>query len=447
MRIRLGDLEAIVASQALSAFRDIEAIRVDTLHRLARRGRVPRRQLARAHPAGRRAGGADGAPSLGQNDRMVWLIRQAAPLHDLGKIAIPDSILLKPGRLEPEEFEVVKTHAVLGARVLADGDSEVLTVAERIARSHHERWDGDGYPDGLAGDAIPLVARLVGVADVFDVLVHERPYKEAWTVEDAAGEIRSGAGAQFDPDVVAAFDALGAGSWTAGIESSHGPQLKVRSRVPASRTGGPWAITVYGANRQARNRGRRGLRPRRLRHLRRRRRLRRRPPSDGAVAGYGSADRRAARRPPRRRDRDPRRQRPRLLSRGGRSTRRRAATARAATASAQAPPAPNPTSPRRPRTLPAVATATLCLLNGERADHGLPPLISNAKLAAAAARLRAGPRRRPVLLPHGPRRLRRARADRPHRLRARTTPAGRWARTSPGAPARSAPPARSCRPG
>ena len=151
---------------------------------------------------------------------MVWLVRQAAPLHDLGKIAIPDSILLKPGRLEPEEFEVVKTHAVLGARVLSESSSEVLGVAEQIARSHHERWDGDGYPDGLAGADIPLVARLVHVADVFDVLVHERPYKEAWTVEDAAGEIRAGAGTQFDPGVVAAFDALGAGSWTAGMESS-----------------------------------------------------------------------------------------------------------------------------------------------------------------------------------------------------------------------------------
>ena len=105
---------------------------------------------------------------------------------------------------------------MLGARVLADGKSEVLGVAERIARSHHERWDGTGYPDGLAGEAIPLEARLVHVADVFDVLVHERPYKEAWTVEDAAGEIRAGAGTQFDPAVVAAFDALGAGSWTTG---------------------------------------------------------------------------------------------------------------------------------------------------------------------------------------------------------------------------------------
>jgi putative nucleotidyltransferase with HDIG domain len=219
MRTRLAELEGIVASQVLSAFRDAETLRADTLRRLAlaaeyRDDNSPEHTQRVATLAARMA------RHLGESDRMVWLVRQAAPLHDVGKIAIPDSILLKPGRLEPEEFEVVKTHAVLGARVLAGEGSELLGVAERIARSHHERWDGGGYPDGLAGEAIPLVARLVAVADVFDVLVHERPYKEAWSVEAAAGEIRAGAGTQFDPGVVAAFDALGAGSWTAGLESS-----------------------------------------------------------------------------------------------------------------------------------------------------------------------------------------------------------------------------------
>jgi putative two-component system response regulator len=121
---------------------------------------------------------------------------------------VPDSVLLKPGRLTTEEFEVVKTHAVLGARVLAGSDSDLLVCAERVARSHHERWDGTGYPDGLAGAAIPLEGRLVHVADVFDVLVHERPYKESWTVEAAADEIRQGAGTQFDPEIVRAFEAL-----------------------------------------------------------------------------------------------------------------------------------------------------------------------------------------------------------------------------------------------
>jgi len=219
MRERLAELQAIIASQAQIAFRDTEAIRLDTLERLARAAEY-RDDNSPEHTQRVAALAARMARQLGQDDRTVWLIRHAAPLHDLGKIAIPDSILLKPGRLEPEEFEVVKTHAVLGARVLADSGSELLAVAEQIARSHHERWDGEGYPDGLAGEAIPLVARLVGVADVFDVLVHERPYKEAWTVENAASEIRSGAGTQFDPGVIAAFDALGAGSWTASLESS-----------------------------------------------------------------------------------------------------------------------------------------------------------------------------------------------------------------------------------
>jgi putative nucleotidyltransferase with HDIG domain len=222
MRYRLGELEAIVASQALNALRDTEAIRADALRRLALAAEY-RDDNSPEHTQRVAALAARMARQLGQDDRRVRLIRQAAPLHDLGKIAIPDTILLKPGRLEPEEFEVVKTHAVLGARVLADGDSELFAVAEQIARSHHERWDGDGYPDGLAGDAIPLVARLVGVADVFDVLVHERPYKEAWSVEDAAGEIRAGAGTQFDPGVVAAFDALGAGSWTTAVGAGPDP--------------------------------------------------------------------------------------------------------------------------------------------------------------------------------------------------------------------------------
>jgi HD-GYP domain-containing protein (c-di-GMP phosphodiesterase class II) len=114
----------------------------------------------------------------------------------------------------------VQTHAVLGARVLAGGGTEVYEVAEQVARAHHERWDGRGYPDGLAGEAIPLVARIVHVADVFDVLLHERPYKEAWTVQQATAEIRAGAGTQFDPAVVEAFTALGPAAWTAGPESS-----------------------------------------------------------------------------------------------------------------------------------------------------------------------------------------------------------------------------------
>jgi HD-GYP domain-containing protein (c-di-GMP phosphodiesterase class II) len=207
LRARQGELEATLADHALGRRRELEAAALDSLRRLAKAAEY-RDDNTPEHT--QRVGdlAARLARELGRDDRTVWLVRHAAPLHDVGKIAVPDSVLLKPGRLTEEEFEVVKTHAVLGARVLAGGDSDLLICAEQVARSHHERWDGTGYPDGLAGEAIPFEGRLVHVADVFDVLLHERPYKESWTVEAAAEEIRQGAGTQFDPEVVRAFDAL-----------------------------------------------------------------------------------------------------------------------------------------------------------------------------------------------------------------------------------------------
>ena len=132
----------------------------------------------------------------------------AAPLHDIGKIGIPDRILLKPGRLTPEEWSVMQRHVEIGARLLAGSDSPILQMAETIARTHHERWDGNGYVEGTAGDAIPLAGRIVAVADVFDALTHARPYKELWPVDRALEEIWSQSGRQFDPSVVEAFLAL-----------------------------------------------------------------------------------------------------------------------------------------------------------------------------------------------------------------------------------------------
>jgi putative two-component system response regulator len=218
MRARLAELEAIVASQALAAFRDTETVRLDALDRLAQAAEY-RDDNTPEHTQRVGALAARLGRALGLADRTVGVLRRAAPLHDLGKIAIPDSLLLKPGPLDPEEFAVIQTHAVLGARVLSDSRSDIFEMAEQVVRSHHERWDGGGYPDGLRGDAIPVVARIVHVADVFDVLLHERPYKEAWTVGQAAAEIRAGAGTQFDPDVVEAFVALGPERWAAGSES------------------------------------------------------------------------------------------------------------------------------------------------------------------------------------------------------------------------------------
>ncbi len=213
LRVRQSEMEGVLAAQAVTRRRELEAARADTLRRLiTAAGYRDDNTYEHTERVGQLA--ARLARGLGMPDREVSLIRQAAPLHDIGKIAIPDSILLKPGKLTDEEFEVVKTHAVLGARVLARGGSDLLETAETIARHHHERWDGGGYPDGLAGEAIPIAARLVHVADVFDILVHERPYKESWTVEAAALEIAGGAGTQFDPEAVGAFTALGPTGWS-----------------------------------------------------------------------------------------------------------------------------------------------------------------------------------------------------------------------------------------
>jgi len=217
LRERAGELEGVIAAQAVSRRRENEAAQLDGLRRLALAAEY---RDDNTHEHTQRVGhlAALLARGAGLGDRMVRLVREAAPLHDLGKIAIPDSILLKPGRLSDEEYEVVKTHALLGARVLAGAESELLEVAERIVRHHHERWDGAGYPDGLEGEDIPVVARITAVADVFDVLVHERPYKDSWSVEAAAEEIREGAGTQFDPAVVEVFDALGPAGWQPEVQ-------------------------------------------------------------------------------------------------------------------------------------------------------------------------------------------------------------------------------------
>jgi len=144
------------------------------------------------------------AEALGWPRVEVELIRRAAPLHDVGKIAIPDSILLKPGKLTPEEFERMKTHTTLGAKMLSGGRFPLLQLAEQIALTHHERWNASGYL-GLCEEAIPMAGRIVTVADVFDALTSKRPYKEAWTVSDAIEEIQRQSGHQFDPYVVEAF--------------------------------------------------------------------------------------------------------------------------------------------------------------------------------------------------------------------------------------------------
>ncbi len=193
------EAEAMVRSRT----RELEEAHIEIATRLATAGefrdddtgehtrRVGRNAAAIAH-------------ALGWSEDEVQIIFIAARLHDVGKIAIRDVILHKPGKLEAEEVALMRTHTTIGARLLSAGNSPLLKMAEEIALAHHERWDGKGYPLGLAAEAIPMTARIVAVADVLDALVHERPYKRAWSVEEALAEITRQSGRQFDPQVVAA---------------------------------------------------------------------------------------------------------------------------------------------------------------------------------------------------------------------------------------------------
>lgn len=145
------------------------------------------------------------ATALGASESEATLILHAAPMHDIGKIGVPDAVLLKPGKLTREEWQQMRMHTVVGAEIIGQHRSELLTTAREVALRHHERWDGRGYPDGLAGDAIPQSARIVALADVFDALLSNRPYKTAWSADATVEYIRAERGRHFDPDVVDAF--------------------------------------------------------------------------------------------------------------------------------------------------------------------------------------------------------------------------------------------------
>ncbi|PUA28728.1 MAG: two-component system response regulator [Cellvibrio sp. 79] len=145
------------------------------------------------------------ALAAGMNALDAEELLNAAPMHDIGKIGIPDVILQKPGKLTPDEWEIMKSHTEIGATIIGDDNSNLLKIARVIALNHHEKWDGSGYPHGLAREAIPVEARIVAIADVFDALTSIRPYKAAWTIEEATDYIDKESGKHFDPALVAAF--------------------------------------------------------------------------------------------------------------------------------------------------------------------------------------------------------------------------------------------------
>jgi putative two-component system response regulator len=146
------------------------------------------------------------AEKLGNSASWGDLIFSAAPLHDIGKIGIPDHILLKPGKLTDDEWAIMRKHPEFGAEIIGKNDSEILMTAKEIALTHHERWDGSGYPNQLKGEEIPISGRIIMIADVFDALTTQRPYKKAWSVEDAVKLINDSAGTHFDPSLVTIFN-------------------------------------------------------------------------------------------------------------------------------------------------------------------------------------------------------------------------------------------------
>ena len=192
-------LEAIVAERT----REAERAKIETLERLALAAEL-RDDTTGQHTVRVGRLSAFVAQGLGLPPDTVRLMRHAAPLHDIGKIATPDTILLKAGRLTRHEWRIMKRHTTDGARLLSNSVAGAIQMAQTIALSHHERWDGTGYL-GMKGSEIPLAGRLVAVTDVFDALTHRRPYKEAWTQEDAVEELRAQRGRQFDPEIVDVF--------------------------------------------------------------------------------------------------------------------------------------------------------------------------------------------------------------------------------------------------
>ncbi|MBY5921781.1 two-component system response regulator [Ferrimonas balearica] len=145
------------------------------------------------------------ARAAGLPEHFCQVLLHAAPMHDIGKIGIPDNILKKEARLDNQEWDVMRTHPDLGAKILGDLETELMQMATTIALTHHERWDGEGYPQGLKGEDIPIEGRIVAIADVFDALTSRRPYKEAWTIDDTLAQMASERGQQFDPHLVDLF--------------------------------------------------------------------------------------------------------------------------------------------------------------------------------------------------------------------------------------------------
>ena len=210
MRNYQKELEAEVAKrteQLRLAFEKIKTASLDTIYRLSRAAEYKDEDTG-AHILRMSNYSAAVARRMGQNDRTVESILYAAPMHDVGKIGTPDRILLKPGKLDADEWKIMKQHTTIGGNILGGSNAGFIRLAEMIALTHHEKWDGSGYPKGLKASKIPLAGRIVAIADVFDALTSKRPYKQPFSLEKSYGIIKEGKGNHFDPNVVDAFFAI-----------------------------------------------------------------------------------------------------------------------------------------------------------------------------------------------------------------------------------------------
>jgi len=210
MRNYQKELEAEVAKrtyQLRQTFEKVKKASLETIYRLSKAAEYKDKNTG-AHILRMSNYSAAVARKMGLDETTVESILYAAPMHDIGKIGTPDRILLKPGKLDPDEWEIMKQHAVNGGRILEGSDAGFVNLGEVIGFSHHERWDGAGYPQGLSGEKIPLAGRIVAIADVFDALTSKRPYKEPFSLGKSYKIIREVRGNHFDPDVVDAFFAI-----------------------------------------------------------------------------------------------------------------------------------------------------------------------------------------------------------------------------------------------
>lgn len=203
LRLRTTDLEQMVTART----EVLESFQLESLERVAMVAEIQTTDSV-LHP--QRVGdlSAEIAAELGEPVEYVERLRRAARLHDIGKIGVPDAILLKPGPLTADEYEVIKTHTTIGAQLLSGSQSPIVQMAAEVALTHHERWDGTGYPYGALGESVPLAGRIVSIADVYDALISTRVYKHAWAPVDAINFIVSGRGTRFEPRIVRAFIAV-----------------------------------------------------------------------------------------------------------------------------------------------------------------------------------------------------------------------------------------------